>query len=74
MCVCNMYIKTGSIPSDDGQIHDRIAATFFQNNCSFITTPIQVKNCGPYRVYKLKSLHACPSAFCFGNYEYAVPL
>ena len=64
-------------PNDDlypavGETVDRIACSAnFEGDCCKEEVNIKIKNCkGLYYVYYLRPPTTCPSAFCFGTYQF----
>ena len=64
-------------PNDDlypavGETVDRIACSAdFNGNCCKEEVNITIKNCeGLHYVYYLRPPTTCPSAFCFGTYQF----
>ena len=64
-------------PNDDlypavGETVDRIACSAnFEGVCCKEEVNIKIKNCkGLYYVYYLRPPTTCPSAFCFGTYQF----
>jgi hypothetical protein len=55
----------------DGETVDRIACSAdFNGDCCKEEINITIKNCKGFYVYYLRPPTTCPSAFCFGTYQF----
>lgn len=55
------------IPSTTNDTVDRLVCIKRNSGCCEGNVTVKVKNCGDFRVYKLKKPHGCPQGYCFGK-------
>ncbi|XP_078323195.1 uncharacterized protein LOC111126816 [Crassostrea virginica] len=70
LCRCNtvfpMWMRD-PIPSTTNDTVDRLVCIKRNSGCCEGNVTVKVKNCGDFRVYKLKKPHGCPQGYCFGE-------
>ena len=54
----------GSHPSEAYQLVSTNACFHFQSNCCLMSSPVQIRNCHGYYVYKLQKPEKCHYRYC----------